>query len=360
MANNFDFDAELEHCANHDTDLIRHGAFKMTSALKSNHPFNDGQLVQICKQINSLVTSKNHDGKERNEAVKAAGIAMLQSFVARAEVAQYRSIMEALTTKFHELATQMVDLSPENTEKQKISVKLMDLYSLGLEHIVEECTEESSEEVFGFLSNSLLDILGDRSLRVKDNTATVLSYKVLSKMLKSRGETMDASRLKDIVNICLKDLHTPLRRSSIACLGSVCAHLDDGNLQYLTSTLLEQIQPTENEGKSGESERDVNISVEAISIIASRCGHRLGGSLKIIIPLFLGFIGDVDMSDDEQSSVKTCTLRENMCVALTKFAERCPVEVRGGKGKKKNIFFHLVVAWLLFDCFALLSSSNTI
>ena len=330
MANNFDFDAELEHCANHDTDLIRHGAFKMTSALKSNHPFNDGQLVQICKQINSLVTSKNHDGKERNEAVKAAGIAMLQSFVARAEVAQYRSIMEALTTKFHELANKMVDLPPENTEKQKIMVKLMDLYSLGLEHIVEECTEESSEEVFGFLSNSLLEILGDRSLRVEDNTATVLSYKVLSKMLKSRGETMETPRLRAIVDICLKDLHTPLQRSSITCLGSVCAHLDDGNLQYLTSTLLEQIQK--------KKSFDVNISVEAISIIASRCGHRLGGSLKIIIPLFLGFIGDVDMSDDEQSSVKTCTLRENMCVALTKFAERCPVEVRGGKEKK--IFYN--------------------
>ena len=118
MSSNFDFDANIENCANHDTDLIRHGAFKITSALKSNHPFNEQQLVKICLQIKSMITDKNNDGKERSETVKAAGIAMLQSFVARVQVAQYKSIMEALTTKFHELGKLMIEMETEKFKGQ--------------------------------------------------------------------------------------------------------------------------------------------------------------------------------------------------------------------------------------------------
>ena len=346
MSTDFDFDESYEECKNHDQDLIRHGAHKITRQLARSHQFTEQQYAKICEQILNMLTAKTSEKQERSKDVKAAGIALLKELAPTRDFSTYSQIMDTLLQKFRQ---QGRDMPLKKTDGQiKEAVSLMELYALGLKIIIEKCNESSSKEVVDKLSKELLRFIRDRTLRA--NTKLVeLSFETLSKMLKSHGDLLIESQY-EIVHLCLNDLHSNskiLRSRCITCLGAVCSTLDDKTLHYLTETLLNQIttstatgegkESKENkESKTEKNENQVNVSIEAFSIIASRCGHRLGDSLPIVIPLFLKFIGDVSDESDSMTGERMCTLRENMCIALKKFAESLSVEVsnidQDGKG----------------------------
>lgn len=216
-------------------------------------------------------------------------------------------------------------------QPSKTSNSLMELYALGLWVIVDGCNAASVVEITTTLTTEIMRLMAELKLATK---LVELCFETMTKLLKTGGALL-IQQHRAILDLCLRDLHSnysTLQLRARMCIGSVCPYLTDVNLAYLTDTLLLQIQPggpSSSEGKQStttNTSSTVNLSIEAFSIVASRCGHRLGQSLPVIIPLFLTFIGDVKNLSDEMTSEKMCILRENMCIALTKFAERCPME----------------------------------
>jgi hypothetical protein len=127
-----------------------------------------------------------------------------------------------------------------------------------------------------------------------------------------------------ILNTCLNYLHSnhsKLQSRSISCVGSLCQHLNDDHLKILTDTLLAQLHVTGETKDSGDNTVNVNNTINCFAHVAKHVGHRLGHLVPETIPLFLKEIGDVSDTSDEMTSDSKNELRENMCNALTKFAE---------------------------------------
>jgi len=328
-------DETIEHCGHFDPDLIRYGSETLVRQLQNSTPFTDPQYSLICDNALSMLTAKNSEGKERCQEVKAAGIALLKELVSTLPFLKYKNIMTTLLSKFQEAGHKVSTMNASNaTEKKKrTTISLMELYCLGLEVIIDGCQAESRTKVTTTMAKAIMATM--KALP----TATKLMescFKTLSDLLKTGGDLLAHEHL-NILNLCLSELHSnhsTMRMRTRMCIASECPYLNDVNLAHLTDTLLAQIQPA-SEGKTSGASVDANVSIEAFSIVASRCGHRLGQWLPVVIPLFLTEIGDVADVSDAMTCDAMCKLRENMCIALSKFAERCPLEVSNiqqGKG----------------------------
>jgi hypothetical protein len=154
----------------------------------------------------------------------------------------------------------------------------------------------------------------------------------------SGGAAALRSAQADMLEALLGVLHSPstaVRSGAIACLGVLAEHLDATLLGMLADTLLTQIDHRDDDGSDGGNpsnrgegkEVDVNTSIQAFSVVSKNVGHRLGGSLERIVPLFLSVLGEPeDIAEDAATDAK-CLIKENILVALRRVVDHCPGQV---------------------------------
>ena len=174
----------------------------------------------------------------------------------------------------------------------------------------------------------------DASSAAKDGTRLAVSCMVLLKDVIGMKDTSNviAPSHSDILNSLLGMLNYPktsVRLSAVACRGALSVHLDARLLNTRADTRLTRIERHGDDSKHsrGSGEADFNATIQAFSLICKNVGHRLGGSLERIVPVFLSALGDPEDVAESEATNAECLIKENILVALRRCVEHCPGQV---------------------------------
>jgi hypothetical protein len=186
MSSEFDFDEQLGNCGHHDNDLVIHGADMIAREIKQGTKFDDKQIAQISEVIVSLLTSLNTDGNERSKEVKASGIHLLQVLVPDVHISKYKNVLTTLLDKLKGKGEKLIKMTEiQRKSKTTEEVSIMDIYSLGLSHIIEKCDDDSRVQVTAQISTAIMNMM--KKLKASPHLMQYC-FDIITKLLKTDVE----------------------------------------------------------------------------------------------------------------------------------------------------------------------------